>query len=344
MEFPDLFFLFSASWLALTWLFLPSPSHDDDCIGWPSKLINEHKEFVRIYETSRFFPPPPPPHPFHLPSPYPPPTAQHPSIALAHALNRRHFALTFALDARRQYLVINNQQRIAVQNANADERFSAPVVVTAPAGDPAALFPPWFDVADRTLLSWSLAPETTVLTLRASWSASGGPMEIWPDGDSWERRWLPPRGVRPLLAVSVVDGAPPGGDVVVSAPPLSWSPSDTFAARERLFGWLFPVCFLVARLVRSGCCGVKAAAVVLVKGVVGVVVLGGVAWVVEGRPRWEVFVEGLRKDVRRICCQWGCCGSGRGGEGGGVERVRGKNQSVDLLEKGQGMLTGKEKG
>ncbi|KAK7707345.1 hypothetical protein SLS57_009366 [Botryosphaeria dothidea] len=115
-----------------------------------------------------------------------------------------HFALTFTIDPARQYLVINSQQRIALQNANTLERFSAPIPVTAPVGDPPSFLssflpiPPWFHRADALLLSWAPRPESTILTLRASWSANGGgPMEVWPDGDSWEKRWLPPRGRDP---------------------------------------------------------------------------------------------------------------------------------------------------
>lgn len=164
-------------------------------------------------------------------------------------------------------------------------------------------------------------------------------MEVWPDGDSWEKRWLPPRGVRPLLTVNVVRSETPNNDIIASAPPLSWSPSSTFAVRARVFGWLFPACFLVARLVRDSCCGVWMAGLVVLRAVVGLGVLGLLTWLLEGRPKWEHFKEGLRKDIKRICSQWGCCGSERKG----VERLRSKNQSVDLLEKGHGILA-KEKG
>ncbi|KAH7059109.1 hypothetical protein B0J12DRAFT_726065 [Macrophomina phaseolina] len=315
-------FLFALwSGLALIWLFLPSPGHDDDCITLPSNLINEHKEFTRIYETARFFPP--------LPSAA---GSQHPSIALAHALNRSHFALSFTIDPARQYLIINAQQRIALQNANALERFSAPIPIIAPVGD---------------------APSSLSLFPPPCWSAAdgGGPMEIWPDGDSWDRRWLPPRGVRPLLTVSVVKSEVPNRDIIVSAPPLSVSPSRTYAVRARVFAWVAPVWWAAARVLADGGSGLRVAGAVAVRAAVGLAGLGAVTWLLEGRPAWGVFREGLLRDVARVGELWGRCGGGGGGGGGGTrdrrERVRLKNQSVDLLEKGHGILSAaaaKEKG
>lgn len=42
--------------LALTWFFLPSPIVEDDYVSLPSKLINQHKEFTRIYEYAHLRP------------------------------------------------------------------------------------------------------------------------------------------------------------------------------------------------------------------------------------------------------------------------------------------------
>lgn len=42
--------------LALTWVFLPSPIFEDDYVSLPSRLINQHKEFTRIYEYAHLRP------------------------------------------------------------------------------------------------------------------------------------------------------------------------------------------------------------------------------------------------------------------------------------------------
>lgn len=42
--------------LALTWFFLPSPTVEDDYVSLPSRLINQHKEFTRIYEYAHLRP------------------------------------------------------------------------------------------------------------------------------------------------------------------------------------------------------------------------------------------------------------------------------------------------
>ncbi|KAK0662401.1 hypothetical protein DIS24_g1972 [Lasiodiplodia hormozganensis] len=233
----------------------------------------------------------------------------------------RNFALRFTIDPARQYLIVNDQQRIALRNGNTAERFSAAIPIFVPVGNLAPSssssssssssfslsrilppsffpfpFPPWFHAADATLLSWWLAPSTAVVNLRASWSGAtdeegfGGPMEIWPDDESWydgsdsssdgeqqQRRPLPgpPRGTRPLLTVTVVRSQIPNNDIIVSAPPLSVSPTATLAFRRAAFAWLFPAWFLGARLVGAcggdggGVCWMAVAVVVLVVGVVG---------------------------------------------------------------------------
>ncbi|KAB2576984.1 hypothetical protein DBV05_g4370 [Lasiodiplodia theobromae] len=197
----------------------------------------------------------------------------------------RNFALRFTIDPARQYLIVNDQQRIALRNGNIAERFSAAIPIFVPVGNLAPSsstsstfslsrilppsffpfpFPPWFHAADATLLSWWLAPSTAVVNLRASWSGAtdeegfGGPMEIWPDDESWydgsdgdvEKRQPPgpPRGTRPLLTVTVVRSQIPNNDIIVSAPPLSVSPTATLAFRRAAFAWLFPAWFLGARL------------------------------------------------------------------------------------------------
>ncbi|KAL1637294.1 hypothetical protein SLS58_009385 [Diplodia intermedia] len=149
---------------------------DDDYVTLPSRLINQHKELTRIYDTG--------------------------------AQDYSSFALRFRLDSSRQYLIINDQQPVALRNAHPDQRFSGPISIVVPVGDPAPgstasaasilpfpfPFPPWFRPADATLLAWHLAPRAAAVRLRASWSAAtdpdgfGGPMEIWPDGESWYGR------------------------------------------------------------------------------------------------------------------------------------------------------------
>lgn len=184
-------------------------------------------------------------------------------------------------------------------------------------------------------------------------------MEIWPDDESWydesdgssgsdgeqqqRRPPGPPRGTRPLLTVTVVRSQIPNNDIIVSAPPLSVSPTATLAFRRTAFAWLFPAWFLGARLVAAcggggggggGVCWMAVAVVVLAVGAVGLVVR---------RQRRRALVERSEKaGVRRSsgCRRWDWCASGRRRVGG---RARSKNQSVDLLESGDGAWLGKER-
>lgn len=182
-------------------------------------------------------------------------------------------------------------------------------------------------------------------------------MEIWPDDESWydesdgeqqqqqqRRPPGPPRGTRPLLTVTVVRSQIPNNDIIVSAPPLSVSPTATLAFRRAAFAWLFPAWFLGARLVGAcgggagagagGVCWMAVTVVVFTVGVVGLVVR---------RQRWRALVERSETaGVRRLsgCRRWDWCASGRRRVGG---RARSKNQSVDLLESGDGVWLGKER-
>lgn len=102
----------------------------------------------------------------------------------------RRFALSFSLDDTRQYLVVNDLQRIAITNINPEERVSDPFFLYTPTGGDEWWIPPWIDIADSTLLSWMFRRRMAVLTLRVTWSQSGT-MSVWPDSETWvnSERW-----------------------------------------------------------------------------------------------------------------------------------------------------------
>ncbi|OJD38965.1 uncharacterized protein BKCO1_300025 [Diplodia corticola] len=345
-----------------------------------------------------------------------PPTSPSSSSASSSTPRDHHhppanFALTFRIDSTRQYLIINDQQPISIRNTDPSRRFSSPIsIADVPVGDPAPAppsaaparsailtsflrtfpFPPWFLPADATLLAWSLRPAsatagttTATIKLRASWSAAtdpdgfGGPMEIWPDGESWygtggtgnggeavvngvnddhhvdgsgggaggsgsgAASAGPPRGVRPLLTVTLVRSQIPGNDLIVGAPPLSVSPSATLAARRAALPWVFPAWVVGARVVGWWCGGRGGGAggsggggVGLAAAMVVVAVVVVVLW--SARRRALIADQGVgkagggagRRDWR-----------GRSGEG----RMRSKNQSVDLSANGGGGWLGEER-
>ncbi|KAK7531396.1 uncharacterized protein J3D65DRAFT_113013 [Phyllosticta citribraziliensis] len=310
---------------------VPSSSRHDNGINYPSRVVNEGERITRIYEVDRF---------------YPDKATDYQPVLFARETALQRFALSFSLDDTRQYLVVNDLQRIAVTNINPEERVSDPFFLYTPTGGDEWWIPPWVDLADSTLLSWMFRRKMAVLTLRVTWSQSGT-MSVWPDSETWvnSERWyynqglrLPPHGVRPLIAVTLQDQPVYAeNELIVSMPPLTVSPSDTFRYRAAVFAFIVPSILFLLEFPRLLLQWSVTSAVMAIKLASGCLLILGVAWLFRGRPRWRLFILELKRDLFQLLS---LVGSSRI-YGWGVRRSL---ETLDSLEKGQRRKPKKEKG
>lgn len=158
--------------------------------------------------------------------------------------------------------------------------------------------------------------------------------------DTWQNQGLrlPPHGVRPLIAVTMQDQPVYAeNELIVSMPPLTVSPSDTFRYRAAVFATIVPSILFLLAFPKILFQFSVMSAIMALKIASGFLLVLGVAWFFRGRPRWRLFMLELKRDLFQLIS---LVGSSRI-YGWGVRRSL---ETLDSLEKGQRRKPKKEKG
>ncbi|KAF1986176.1 hypothetical protein K402DRAFT_421391 [Aulographum hederae CBS 113979] len=197
------------TWLCLVglWLGLPSPSPYDDGTTYATSTLLAGRTLTRVYSTSDH------------------------NVQTSEYARRKSFALTYRLSPSHTSVLVNGHYIFPIYNNWTD---TPAVAVQVATGDQDGINPPWFNVADSTLLFHKIHYDDGAITLRAR--RIGDTWEIYPEGN----------GHQPLLSLTGIGNGETAAPMdinkaTVPAPPESFSPSRTYYIRLVIFYLMVPI-------------------------------------------------------------------------------------------------------